>query len=121
MKNKQREGLKNVHLSEGESAAFRQEGSPFDFWLFKVPQRRETFNSASVFRNFGEVCRRLHVSESPPRSGKSGRWSAVGSAGMSQKERPVFYRQDVNKTIWEVPERYQNLSPVGSGAYGSVR
>ncbi|XP_071332163.1 mitogen-activated protein kinase 14A isoform X1 [Trachinotus anak] len=39
---------------------------------------------------------------------------------MSQKERPVFYRQEVNKTIWEVPERYQNLSPVGSGAYGSV-
>lgn len=39
---------------------------------------------------------------------------------MSQKERPTFYRQEVNKTIWEVPERYQNLSPVGSGAYGSV-
>ncbi|XP_055025205.1 mitogen-activated protein kinase 14A isoform X2 [Misgurnus anguillicaudatus] len=39
---------------------------------------------------------------------------------MSQKERPTFYRQDVNKTIWEVPVRYQNLSPVGSGAYGSV-
>uniref|UniRef100_A0A8C9TYX9 mitogen-activated protein kinase n=1 Tax=Scleropages formosus TaxID=113540 RepID=A0A8C9TYX9_SCLFO len=39
---------------------------------------------------------------------------------MSHKERPTFYRQEVNKTIWEVPERYQNLSPVGSGAYGSV-
>uniref|UniRef100_A0A9J7YK16 mitogen-activated protein kinase n=1 Tax=Cyprinus carpio carpio TaxID=630221 RepID=A0A9J7YK16_CYPCA len=39
---------------------------------------------------------------------------------MSQKERPTFYRQELNKTIWEVPERYQNLSPVGSGAYGSV-
>uniref|UniRef100_A0A8C6WPN4 mitogen-activated protein kinase n=1 Tax=Neogobius melanostomus TaxID=47308 RepID=A0A8C6WPN4_9GOBI len=39
---------------------------------------------------------------------------------MSQNERPNFYRQDVNKTIWEVPERYQSLSPVGSGAYGSV-
>uniref|UniRef100_A0A8B9LPL9 mitogen-activated protein kinase n=1 Tax=Astyanax mexicanus TaxID=7994 RepID=A0A8B9LPL9_ASTMX len=36
------------------------------------------------------------------------------------KERPKFYRQEVNKTIWEVPLRYQNLSPVGSGAYGSV-
>ncbi|MBZ3880141.1 Mitogen-activated protein kinase 14 [Sciurus carolinensis] len=35
-------------------------------------------------------------------------------------ERPTFYRQELNKTIWEVPERYQNLSPVGSGAYGSV-
>ncbi|XP_020314401.1 mitogen-activated protein kinase 14A isoform X1 [Oncorhynchus nerka] len=39
---------------------------------------------------------------------------------MSLKERPTFYRQEVNKTIWEVPERYQTLSPVGSGAYGSV-
>ncbi|KAJ8378225.1 hypothetical protein AAFF_G00245130 [Aldrovandia affinis] len=27
---------------------------------------------------------------------------------------------ELNKTIWEVPERYQTLSPVGSGAYGSV-
>ncbi|XP_073713265.1 mitogen-activated protein kinase 11 isoform X1 [Misgurnus anguillicaudatus] len=34
--------------------------------------------------------------------------------------RPGFYRQDLNKTVWEVPERYQNLTPVGSGAYGSV-
>uniref|UniRef100_A0A4W4EPR4 mitogen-activated protein kinase n=1 Tax=Electrophorus electricus TaxID=8005 RepID=A0A4W4EPR4_ELEEL len=42
------------------------------------------------------------------------------STGMSHKERPTFYRQELNKTIWEVPERYQNLSPVGSGAYGSV-
>uniref|UniRef100_A0A8C5NFU5 mitogen-activated protein kinase n=1 Tax=Gouania willdenowi TaxID=441366 RepID=A0A8C5NFU5_GOUWI len=33
---------------------------------------------------------------------------------------PTFYRQELNKTMWEVPERYQNLSPVGSGAYGSV-
>uniref|UniRef100_A0A8C1QHE8 mitogen-activated protein kinase n=2 Tax=Cyprinus carpio TaxID=7962 RepID=A0A8C1QHE8_CYPCA len=39
---------------------------------------------------------------------------------MSQKERPTFHRQEVNKTIWEVPVRYQNLSPVGSGAYGTV-
>ncbi|XP_017286421.1 mitogen-activated protein kinase 14A isoform X2 [Kryptolebias marmoratus] len=38
---------------------------------------------------------------------------------MSLEERE-FYRRDVNKTIWEVPVRYQNLSPVGSGAYGSV-
>uniref|UniRef100_A0A8C4I937 mitogen-activated protein kinase n=1 Tax=Dicentrarchus labrax TaxID=13489 RepID=A0A8C4I937_DICLA len=33
---------------------------------------------------------------------------------------PGFYRQELNKTVWEVPERYQNLTPVGSGAYGSV-
>ncbi|MEQ2306477.1 Mitogen-activated protein kinase 14A [Ameca splendens] len=39
---------------------------------------------------------------------------------MSHKERPIFYRQELNKTVWEVPQRYKNLSPVGSGAYGSV-
>ncbi|XP_056429730.1 mitogen-activated protein kinase 12 [Hyla sarda] len=31
-----------------------------------------------------------------------------------------FYRQDVNKTVWEVKERYRDLVPVGSGAYGTV-
>nr|DBA33776.1 TPA: hypothetical protein GDO54_001414 [Pyxicephalus adspersus] len=39
---------------------------------------------------------------------------------MSSNTPPGFYRQELNKTLWEVPERYQNLSPVGSGAYGSV-
>ncbi|MGH0164452.1 UNVERIFIED_CONTAM: hypothetical protein FKN15_004316 [Acipenser sinensis] len=34
--------------------------------------------------------------------------------------RAGFYQQELNKTVWEVPERYQNLTPVGSGAYGSV-
>lgn len=42
------------------------------------------------------------------------RWPGEMSA------RPGFYRQELNKTVWEVPERYQNLTPVGSGAYGSV-
>ena len=35
--------------------------------------------------------------------------------------KPGFYQIELNKTIWEVPERYKNLSPVGSGAYGQVR
>lgn len=50
----------------------------------------------------------------PSRAGWGGR-----GVDMTQ-ERPKFYRQELNKTVWEVPERYQNLSPVGSGAYGSV-
>ncbi|XP_038675902.1 mitogen-activated protein kinase 12-like isoform X2 [Scyliorhinus canicula] len=29
-------------------------------------------------------------------------------------------RQDIENTIWEVRERYVNLSPIGSGAYGTV-
>ena len=38
-------------------------------------------------------------------------------------ERPVkpgFYRVELFKTVWEVPERYQDLSPIGTGAYGTV-
>lgn len=30
------------------------------------------------------------------------------------------YKVEVNKTLWEIPVRYQNLSAVGSGAYGQV-
>ncbi|TTW07849.1 Mitogen-activated protein kinase 11 [Bagarius yarrelli] len=40
--------------------------------------------------------------------------------GVIMSARPGFYRQELNKTVWEVPERYQILTPVGSGAYGSV-
>lgn len=31
-----------------------------------------------------------------------------------------FHKIEVNRTVWEVPERYQMLSAVGSGAYGQV-
>lgn len=31
-----------------------------------------------------------------------------------------FYKAEINRTEWEVPERYQSLTPVGSGAYGQV-
>uniref|UniRef100_A0A3B4CSS5 mitogen-activated protein kinase n=1 Tax=Pygocentrus nattereri TaxID=42514 RepID=A0A3B4CSS5_PYGNA len=33
---------------------------------------------------------------------------------------PGYYRQEVNKTVWEVPERYRDLRQVGTGAYGTV-
>ncbi|XP_041050842.1 mitogen-activated protein kinase 12-like isoform X4 [Carcharodon carcharias] len=29
-------------------------------------------------------------------------------------------RQDIENTVWEVRDRYVNLSPIGSGAYGTV-
>ncbi|XP_020382766.1 mitogen-activated protein kinase 12 isoform X1 [Rhincodon typus] len=34
--------------------------------------------------------------------------------------RKGFYYQEINKTAWEVLERYTELAAVGSGAYGSV-
>ncbi|KYM98399.1 Mitogen-activated protein kinase 14B [Cyphomyrmex costatus] len=33
---------------------------------------------------------------------------------------PQFHKIEINRTEWEVPERYQLLTPVGSGAYGQV-
>ncbi|XP_048354329.1 mitogen-activated protein kinase 13 isoform X2 [Sphaerodactylus townsendi] len=39
---------------------------------------------------------------------------------MSFPRRQGFYRQEVNKTVWELPKRYVSINPVGSGAYGSV-
>ncbi|XP_036961725.1 mitogen-activated protein kinase 12 isoform X1 [Acanthopagrus latus] len=39
---------------------------------------------------------------------------------MSSRVRPGYIRQEVNNTTWEVPERYQRLRQVGSGAYGTV-
>lgn len=33
---------------------------------------------------------------------------------------PKFYNVEINRTVWEVPDRYQDLTPVGSGAYGQV-
>uniref|UniRef100_A0A672PP03 mitogen-activated protein kinase n=1 Tax=Sinocyclocheilus grahami TaxID=75366 RepID=A0A672PP03_SINGR len=39
---------------------------------------------------------------------------------MSARSRPGYYRQEVNKTVWEVLERYRDLKQVGTGAYGTV-
>lgn len=33
---------------------------------------------------------------------------------------PKYHTVEINKTEWIVPERYQMLTPVGSGAYGQV-
>ena len=35
--------------------------------------------------------------------------------------RDNFVQIELNKTTWDIPERYQNLSAVGAGAYGQVR
>ncbi|XP_068187706.1 mitogen-activated protein kinase 13 [Antennarius striatus] len=31
-----------------------------------------------------------------------------------------FYREEINSTVWEVPEKYSRLKQIGTGAYGSV-
>uniref|UniRef100_A0AAX7SD25 mitogen-activated protein kinase n=2 Tax=Astatotilapia calliptera TaxID=8154 RepID=A0AAX7SD25_ASTCA len=42
------------------------------------------------------------------------------SIGMAVRSRTGFYRQEINRTVWEVPERYRDLKQVGTGAYGTV-
>uniref|UniRef100_A0A3B3T4Q1 mitogen-activated protein kinase n=1 Tax=Paramormyrops kingsleyae TaxID=1676925 RepID=A0A3B3T4Q1_9TELE len=39
---------------------------------------------------------------------------------MASPVKPGFYRQEIQKTTWDVPERYAALRAVGSGAYGTV-
>lgn len=34
--------------------------------------------------------------------------------------KPGFYAVELNKTVWIIPNYYQNLTPVGTGAYGTV-
>lgn len=31
-----------------------------------------------------------------------------------------FVQVELNKTVWMVPDHYENLTPIGSGAYGAV-
>ena len=31
-----------------------------------------------------------------------------------------FYSVELNRTVWEVPARFVNLTPIGTGAYGQV-
>ncbi|KAJ8046441.1 Mitogen-activated protein kinase 14 [Holothuria leucospilota] len=33
---------------------------------------------------------------------------------------PGYYKSELNRTNWEVPSRYVELSPIGNGAYGQV-
>lgn len=39
---------------------------------------------------------------------------------MSLRLRAGFYRQEINRTVWDVPERYRDLIQIGTGAYGTV-
>ena len=42
------------------------------------------------------------------------------SSNTSKPLKKGFTRYELNKTVWEVPEKYENLSPVGAGAFGQV-
>uniref|UniRef100_A0A8C2A1C0 mitogen-activated protein kinase n=1 Tax=Cyprinus carpio TaxID=7962 RepID=A0A8C2A1C0_CYPCA len=39
---------------------------------------------------------------------------------MSLRTRAGFCRQEINRTVWDVPERYRDLLQIGTGAYGTV-
>lgn len=42
------------------------------------------------------------------------------STDFSAHLKPGYYSLELNKTLWEIPDRYKNLQPLGHGAYGSV-
>lgn len=44
----------------------------------------------------------------------------MGTPDKDSPVRPGYYRVEVQKTTWDVPERYTQLRSVGSGAYGTV-
>ncbi|KPP57100.1 hypothetical protein Z043_125208 [Scleropages formosus] len=46
--------------------------------------------------------------------------SATVAEAMAFREKRGFHSLEVNKTMWEVPDRYTALKQVGSGAYGTV-
>ncbi|KAK2113498.1 hypothetical protein P7K49_007764 [Saguinus oedipus] len=48
------------------------------------------------------------------------RWAA-NAAATPGPPRSGFYKQDVNKTVWELPKTYVSPTHVGSGAYGAGR
>ncbi len=43
-----------------------------------------------------------------------------GDVAGDRKLKPNFYKIEINMIDWEVPERYQDLSPLGTGAFGTV-
>lgn len=44
----------------------------------------------------------------------------TGRPNLSPNLKPGFHRIELNRTIWEVPDRYSKLQTIGSGAYGQV-
>lgn len=83
---------------------------------------------------------RPRAGEEPPARGGSGpdrgrarvlgarrTWNAAAALdyrdwlrGMSLPRKKGFYKQDVNRTAWELPKIYVSPTHVGSGAYGTV-
>lgn len=55
-----------------------------------------------------------------PGSGGCGGAGPEPTMSSPPSARRGFYRQEVTKTAWEVRAVYQDLQPVGSGAYGAV-
>lgn len=55
----------------------------------------------------------------PPGPGSLSAGAGGGRSAMASPKNG-FYRQDITKTLWEVRDRYRDLQPVGSGAYGAV-
>lgn len=89
-----------------------------------VPRRRRGAGSAraAVARGARQGVSRIPGPRPSRRSARGVRGGGGARPAMSSPPpaRKGFYRQEVTKTAWEVRAVYQDLQPVGSGAYGAV-
>lgn len=53
-------------------------------------------------------------------SGTRNRVRSSHKMATPQAAQVEYYRVEVSKTVWELPTRYQELTPIGTGAYGTV-
>lgn len=96
------------------------------FWRNDVPPSRDEKVGGGAFRRPSTFITRAHLP--PGWKSKNRKVYARNSKEAitmesPAKESPVragFQRLEVQKTTWDVPERYTKLRPVGSGAYGTV-
>ena len=95
--------------------------------------RTSVFSAAHTHKNklltweAGSERNRTHIPTSVPSSKKKRKKERKKErkkkrflSVMAVRSRTGYYRQEVNRTAWEVPERYRDLKQVGTGAYGTV-
>lgn len=50
----------------------------------------------------------------------TGIMGSVSRSNLAPDLKPGYHRIELNRTMWEVPDRYSKLQTIGSGAYGQV-
>lgn len=94
--------------------------------LIKLRERVRKRAEASPMRELPPFpLNRPHLSGRNRARGQTARSDLKSRAAMqspvrNSPVRPGYHRVEVQKTTWDVPERYATLLAIGSGAYGTV-